>query len=93
MDIPNTNSALEPVKFTSDELAELNTIRQVYEQITVSLGQLEIQKRELRKGEARLNDRLTATENQEKVFLDKIVAKSGEGSFDMATGIFTPKKA
>lgn len=91
MDI-NTNTAQEPVKFGQEEINELANIRKAYEDATVALGQLEMQKRELAKNEKRINERITAVENQEKVFLDKIVAKYGEGTFDIATGIFTPRK-
>ena len=78
--------------FDATEISELSTIREAYEQITVALGQLEMQKREVAKNEKRLNERLVAIESQEKVFLDKIVAKYGEGTFDINTGVFTPKK-
>jgi hypothetical protein len=50
-----------------------------------------MQKREIAKTEKRLNERLAAIEAQEKVFLDKIVAKYGEGTFDINTGAFTPR--
>ncbi len=92
MDLPNTPATVPPTKFTEAEVAELATIREAYEQITISLGQLEMQKREVKKTENRLTERLTAVEAQEKVFLDGIVAKYGEGTFDIATGIFAPKK-
>jgi len=89
---PNTQvSSNSPKTFDASELQELTAIREAYEQTTVSLGQLEMQKRELAKTEKRVNERLTAIEAQEKVFLDKIVAKYGEGTFDINTGIFTPK--
>lgn len=78
--------------FDAAEITELSTIREAYEQITVALGQLEMQRREVAKNEKRLNEKITAIEAQEKVFLDKIVAKYGEGTFDVNTGIFTPKK-
>lgn len=92
MDINQTNTSVEPVKFSQDEINELATIRRGYEDLTLALGQLELQKRELAKNEKRIGERLTATEAQEKVFLDKIVAKYGEGTFDIATGVFTPRK-
>ena len=93
MDITNTQTAATaPVKFSQEEINELSAIRKSYEDLTLALGQLELQKRELTKNETRINERLTATENQEKVFLDKIVAKYGEGTFDLATGVFTPRK-
>jgi predicted nucleic acid-binding Zn-ribbon protein len=81
------------VKFNQSEIDELTSIRKTYEDLTVALGQLEMQKREVSKNEKRINDRLTAAENQEKVFLDNIVAKYGEGTFDITTGVFTPKSA
>ena len=82
-----------PVKFTEAEINELSTIRKGYEEITLALGQLELQKRELKKNETRVSDRLTEAEKNEKAFLDKIVAKYGEGTFDIATGVFTPRPA
>lgn len=82
----------ESKTFDSNEISELSAIREAYEQVTIALGQLEIQRRETVKNEKRLNERLTAIEAQEKVFLDKIVAKYGEGVFDINTGVFTPKK-
>jgi hypothetical protein len=89
----NTSTAASgQVKFTAEEIKELSIIRQGYEELTLALGQLELQKRELKKNETRVNDRLTAVEASEKAFLDKIVAKYGEGTFDIATGVFTPKK-
>ena len=78
--------------FDQSEIAELTVIREAYEQITVGLGQLEMQKREVIKNEKRINEKIASIEAQERVFLDKIVAKYGEGTFDINTGIFTPKK-
>jgi hypothetical protein len=92
MEITASPAATSPVKFTEAEIKELTTIRESFEQVTVGLGQLEMQKRDVKKNETRINERITALENQEKVFLDGIVAKYGEGSFDITTGIFTPKK-
>jgi hypothetical protein len=83
---PNT-----PQVFDAAEIQELSTIREAYEQLTLSLGQLEMQKREITKNEKRINDRIVLIEAQEKVFLDKIVARYGEGTFDVNTGVFTPK--
>lgn len=88
----NTTEATGPIKFNAEELAELNGVREAYEQATVGLGQLEMQKRELSKAEKRIAERLAAIEAQEKTFLDKIVARYGEGTFDIATGVFTPRK-
>jgi hypothetical protein len=85
-------SQVGPKQFNADEIAELTIIRESYEQLTLSLGQLQMQKREMEKNEKKVNEKLLSTENQEKVFLDKILAKYGEGTFDINTGVFTPKK-
>lgn len=90
---PTQNTTNGPIKFNQEEITELSAIRQGYEETTLTLGQLELQKREVKKNETRINERLIAIENQEKVFLDKIVAKYGEGTFDINTGVFSPKKA
>ena len=91
MEITNTQNIESPKQFDENEVKELTDIRAAYEQLTVNLGQLEMQKREIGKSERRVNEQLTALEAQEKVFLDKIVTKYGEGTFDISTGIFTPK--
>jgi hypothetical protein len=83
--------ATAPIKFNDEEIKELSGIRGAYDQITVALGRLELQKRALKKDETRVIEQLASVENQEKVFLDKIVAKYGEGTLDATTGIFTPK--
>jgi hypothetical protein len=91
MEITNTQN-IGTKQFDNGEIKELADIRAAYEQITLSLGQSEIQKREIVKNEKRINEQLLSLEVQEKVFLDKIVAKYGEGTFDVSTGVFTPKQ-
>lgn len=87
----NTQTATAARQFDAAEIQELSAIREAYEQVTLSLGQLEMQKREVQKNEKRINEKLTSVEAQEKLFLDKIMAKYGEGTFDIATGLFTPR--
>jgi hypothetical protein len=80
------------IKFTDEEVKELVALRNTYDQITVELGRIELQKRDIKKSETMILDRLSFTETSEKTFLDRIVAKYGEGNYDNETGIFTPKK-
>lgn len=93
MELTNTQSVATTKQFDKEEVKELTDIRAAYERITLSLGQLEMQKREMAKNEKKVGEQLLALEAQEKVFLDKIVAKYGEGTFDISTGVFTPKTA
>lgn len=80
------------IKFSDEEVKELVALRDTYDQITVELGRIELQKRDIKKSETMILDRLSFTEKSEKTFLDRIVAKYGEGNYDNETGIFTPKK-
>ena len=85
-------TSTDPIRFSQEETKELVGIRESYELVTIQLGQLELQKREIKKNEARILERLSTIEANEKVFLDKIVTKYGEGNYDNETGIFTPRK-
>ena len=89
---PNQTTSSEPTKFTEEEMKELGDIRQSYEQITLALGRLYLQKREIDSEERRINNELENTEKAEKVLLQKILEKYGEGTVDPNTGVFTPKK-
>jgi hypothetical protein len=92
MDIQQNTTQSTPIKFTDDELKELGAIREAYNQITISLGQIQMQKREVDRSEKRVQERLLSVETSEKTFLDKIVGKYGEGEFNVETGLFLPKK-
>jgi hypothetical protein len=81
-----------PVKFTGDEAKELAEIRVGFEKATITFGKFYLQRRDLEKAEAQLNAEMALLEKQEKAFLDRIVAKYGEGSYDPQTDVFTPKK-
>lgn len=87
-----TEDINQPRQFDAAEIQELTLIREAYEQITLTLGQIEMQKREVEKNKKRADERIVAVEAQEKLFLEKIMARYGEGTFDIATGVFTPKK-
>jgi hypothetical protein len=88
---PNQTSS-DAVKFTEEEMKELRDVREAYEKLTLSLGQLYLQKRELDNAERRINTELENTESFEKNLLQKILQKYGEGTVDPDTGVFTPRK-
>lgn len=81
----------QPIKFSDDETKEISEIRQSYDQAVVIMGQLYLQKMQIEKNEVELKREYASLESREKAFLDKIVAKYGEGNYDQKTNIFTPK--
>jgi hypothetical protein len=87
-----TNANVAPVKFTAEEMKEIADVRDGFDKAVVAFGRFYLQQRELKRTEERLTSELALMEKNEKDFLDKIVAKYGEGNYDPATGIFTPKK-
>lgn len=94
MEIPTkpNQPTSDVIKFTEEEMKEIKDIREAYERLTLSLGQLYLQKRELDNSERRINTELENTENTEKLVLQKILQKYGEGTVDPDTGVFTPRK-
>lgn len=79
-----------PVKFSDVELKEIESIRASYAEASVVYGNLTIQRKQLDAQERGLDEAYSNLQKREKEFLDKIVAKYGEGSLDAKTGIFTP---
>ena len=90
----NTTPSIVPstVKFTDEETKEINEIRNGFDQATIAFGKFYLQKIEVEKAETELKREYSLLVTQEKTFLDKIVAKYGEGTYDPKTNVFTPKK-
>ena len=83
---------LTTIKFTEAEVKEISNIRDGFDKAVVSFGDLYLQKIEMETFENSLKAEYARLKAQEKSFLDKIVQKYGEGSYDSTTGIYTPKK-
>ncbi len=89
----------EDVKFTEDEMKEIDDIQKSYFDIQNKFGQvriarlkLEQQLENLDNEEDNLNKNFASIQNNEKTFLENITDKYGEGNLNPDTGIFTPNK-
>ena len=87
----------EPVKFTNEEIKEVEDIRNGYMDIQNQFGQsklarirLEQQLINLDNQENELSDKLNGLQDKEQTFLTNLTEKYGQGSLDPETGIFTP---
>lgn len=80
------------VKFTDEETKEITEIRNGFDQATIAFGKFYLQKLEMDKAETELKQEYSLLEKQEKEFLNRIVAKYGEGTYDPKSNVFTPKK-
>ena len=83
----------EEVKFTEEELKNVQEIQQTYANIQNQFGQLKLAQIRLDNQEVDLEDSLKKVQTEEQKFLDGITKKYGQGSLNPETGVFTPNKS
>ena len=88
----------ESVKFTEEEMKQINNLQQSYMNIQSSLGQLAVNKIRTKKqlsdieiAEENLQEQFTNNQKDETKFVESINKKYGDGNLDLNTGVFTPK--
>ena len=80
----------EEVKFTEEELAQVQNIQRSYTTIQNQFGQLKLAQIRLDNQEVDLEDALKQIQSEEKKFLDGITSKYGQGTLNPETGVFVP---
>ena len=83
----------EEVKFTEEELTQVQNIQKSYANVQNQFGQLKLAQIRLDNDEVTLEDALKSIQDDEKKFLDGITEKYGQGSLNPETGVFTPNKS
>ena len=81
------------VKFTEEELTQVQNIQKSYATVQNQFGQLKMAQIRLDEQEVELEESLKSIQNEEKKFLDGITEKYGQGSLNPETGVFTPNKS
>ena len=77
-------------KFTAEEMKTIETIKKSYDELTVQLGQLNIEELVLNESRENLNTSFSNLRIQEKEFANSLSDKYGKGQLDLDTGIFNP---
>ena len=80
----------EEVKFTDEELKQVQNIQTSYQNVQSGFGQLKMAKIRLDKQEVDLENALQKIQSDEQTFLDGITKKYGQGTLNPETGVFTP---
>ena len=80
----------EEVKFTEEELTQVQNIQRSYTTIQNQFGQLKLAQIRLDEQEVDLEEALKSIQSEEKTFLDNITEKYGQGTLNPETGVFTP---
>ena len=83
----------EEVKFTEEELTQVQNIQASYSNIQNQFGQLKMAQIRLDNQEVELEDALKSIQDEEKKFLDGITDKYGQGTLNPETGVFTPTES
>ena len=88
------------VKFSEDEMKQINELQGTYVTLQNSLGQmgmarirLEQQISDLNDGESKVRAQFAETQNKEREFVQEINAKYGDGNLNLESGVFTPRPA
>jgi len=79
----------EEVKFTEEELKQVQNIQTSYQNVQNQFGQLKLTQIRLDQQEIELGDALKQIQSEEKKFLDGITNKYGQGTLNPETGVFT----
>ena len=89
----------EQTKFTDEELNEIQSIQDNYNDISIQFGQIEVQKilmqqqlETLEKSHEGLQSDYRKLQKVEKELSEKLNDKYGTGTLDIKTGIFTPQQ-
>jgi predicted nuclease with TOPRIM domain len=84
----------EPIKFTEEEVGQINLLRQEVSQIFIQLGQLTLERKkrleELDNFESQLQQSHQSLVEKEQEIFKSLNEKYGDGNYDPTTGIFTP---
>ena len=90
--------AQKEVKFTEEEMKQINELQQGYLTLQNALGQvsvarirLEQQLNDIDSSEGTIKSQFVDNQKKEKDFVDSINKKYGDGNLDLTSGVFTPK--
>ena len=78
------------VKFTEEELTQVQNIQKSYATVQNQFGQLKMAQIRLDEQEVELEEALKSIQTEESKFLDGITDKYGQGTLNPETGVFTP---
>ena len=89
----------EKVKFSDEELKDIEQLQNDYSQKQVELGQVHVQRlllnqqiEELHNKQSALEQEYIQIQGREKQLVDALNQKYGPGQLDPETGVFTPAK-
>jgi len=90
--------AEKAVKFSEEEMKQINELQGTYLNLQNTLGQMSVQRMRLEQqvenldvAEENVRTSFVDTQKKERDFVDQINKKYGDGNLDLSSGVFTPK--
>ena len=80
------------VKFTEEELKQLQEVKQSYDNTTVAIGQLELEQVLLTNSKNKALADFAALRETEAKLANDLTTKYGKGKLNLETGIFTTEE-
>ena len=87
------------IKFTKEELSSLQSLKDSYSNVELSLGKIEVARiqteqrlEQIENEKLRLETEYTQTQIQENELVSELNEKYGAGNLNPETGVFTPSK-
>lgn len=78
------------IKFSEEEMKQVNTIKETYDALTVQLGQLQLEQMMLEESKELITTEFNKVREEEKKFADELSKKYGNGQLNIETGVFVP---
>ena len=80
----------DPIKFTEQEIKELKDLQSEYQKVIYNWGQIQVERKILETREGEIESIYTSLNQKEKVLMDSLSAKYGDGTLNLENGTFTP---
>lgn len=80
----------ETIKFTDDEMNALANLQKRQIEATLRFGELHLQRENLNDALLAVKEELNVIRNDERVLVDSLEKKYGNGRLNLTTGEFTP---
>tara|TARA_R110001592_G_scaffold176253_4_gene415771 strand:+ start:956 stop:1222 length:267 start_codon:yes stop_codon:yes gene_type:complete len=85
-----TATTKEGTKFSKEEMETVAKVKERYNEITVRLGQLQIEQNVLDEQKETVQDMYKEIRKSEIDFVQELSKKYGQGQLDLDTGVFIP---
>jgi hypothetical protein len=80
----------DPIKFTPEEIQEIQDLQQLYTTVVTQAGQVHLEEITLHERKKQVEANFEEVKRKEQEILSNLNTKYGQGSINLETGEFTP---